>query len=291
MKPLITIGLCALILLLNVSANAEQSVLEVIPLNYRTVEEVTPILQPFLERGGSLSGLNGQLIVRATPANLEQLREILRKIDTVPRQLRITVSQDEQRNDDMTRAEVSGRVSIGEHGRIVLPGRARDGAAVEYRRGNDHLRGDVVSRQSQSNSGATQQVTVLEGKQAFIHVGSAIPLPQSNVVYDNHGARGARIVNSVAYRDVTTGFTVLPRLNGDRVTLEINPQRDSLSADKEGQINIQHMQTSVSARLGEWMEIGGALQNENVQRDGIAERRSSVGSERRKIWLKVEETR
>ena len=288
MKPLITIGLCALILLLNVSANAERSVLEVIPLNYRTVEEVTPILQPFLERGGSLSGLNGQLIVRATPASLEQLREILRKIDTVPRQLRITVSQDEQRNDDMTRAEVSGRVSIGEHGRIVLPGRARDGAAVEYRRGNDHLRGDVVSRQSQSNSGATQQVTVLEGKQAFIHVGSAIPLPQSNVVYDNHGAR---IVNSVAYRDVTTGFTVLPRLNGDRVTLEINPQRDSLSADKEGQINIQHMQTSVSARLGEWMEIGGALQNENVQRDGIAERSSSVGSERRKIWLKVEDAR
>lgn len=288
MKTLITIALCGFIVLLNAYASAEQSVLEVIPLNYRTVEEVTPILQPFLERGGSISGLNGQLIVRATPANLAQLREILRKIDTLPRQLRITVSQDEQRNEDMTRAEVSGRVSIGDHGRVVLPGRSRDGAGVEYRRGNDHLRGNVVNRQSQSNSGATQQVTVLEGKQAFIHVGSAIPVPQSNVVYDSHGAR---IVNSVAYRDVTTGFTVLPRLNGDRVTLEINPQRDSVSTDKGGQINIQHMQTSVSARLGEWMEIGGAQQNENAQRDGIAERSSSVGSERRKIWLKVEEAR
>ena len=288
MKTLMTIAVCALILSLNVSANAEQSVLEVIPLNYRTVEEVTPILLPFVERGGSLSGLNGQLIVRATPANLAQLRDILRKIDTLPRQLHITVSQDEQRNDNMNRAEVSGRVSIGEHGQVVLPERSRDGAGVEYRRGNDHLRGNVVSRQSQSNSGATQQLTVLEGKQAFIHVGSAIPLPQSNVTYDSHGAR---IVNSVAYRDVTTGFTVLPRLNGDRVTLEINPQRDSLSSDKGGQINIQHMQTSVSARLGEWMEIGGTLQNENVQRDGIAERSSGAGSERRKIWLKVEEAR
>ena len=288
MKNVITIALCVVVVLLNAYAKAEQTVLEVIPLNYRTVDEVTSILQPFLEREGSLSGLNGQLIVRATPANLAQLREILRKIDTRPRQLRITVSQDEQRNDDMNRAEVSGRVNMGERGRVVLPGSGRGGAVVEYTRGNNHLRGNVASTQSQTNSGATQQVSVLEGKQAFIHVGSSIPLPQSNVIYD---ASGARIVNTVAYRDVTTGFTVLPRLNGDRVTLEINPQRESLSSQGASQINIQHMQTSVSARLGEWIEIGGAVQNENTQRDSITGSSNSSGSDRRQIWLKVEEAR
>ena len=38
-----------------------------------------------------------------------------------------------------------------------------------------------------------------------------------------------QVVDSTEYRDVTTGFYVRPRLAGDRVMLDISPQRESLS--------------------------------------------------------------
>ena len=40
-----------------------QQVMEIIPLKYRTVEQVLPSLQVLIEPGGALSGMNNQLIV------------------------------------------------------------------------------------------------------------------------------------------------------------------------------------------------------------------------------------
>lgn len=47
--------------------------LEVIPLKYRTAEQVIPIILPMLAREGGVSGLQNQLVVRTTPANLEEI--------------------------------------------------------------------------------------------------------------------------------------------------------------------------------------------------------------------------
>ena len=51
-----------------------QQALEIIPLRHRTVEQVLPVLRPLLEPGGTLSGSRGQLILRASPANLAEIR-------------------------------------------------------------------------------------------------------------------------------------------------------------------------------------------------------------------------
>ena len=57
-------------------ASAEP-VVEVIPLHYRTAEEVIPILQPMLARDGAISGFRGQLVIRTTPENLAEMKRIL----------------------------------------------------------------------------------------------------------------------------------------------------------------------------------------------------------------------
>src|SRR5690606_38104769 len=44
---------------------------QVIELQYRTAEEIIPILQPLVEEGGALSGQDYTLFVRTSPANLE----------------------------------------------------------------------------------------------------------------------------------------------------------------------------------------------------------------------------
>ena len=108
------------------AVHAQITVLEVIPLRYRMAQEVIPIIEPMLAREGSVSGFQGQLVVRTTPANLDEIKRILASIDTMPRQLLITVRQDADVDRSRSAAEVSGSVG-GDHGRVTgtgQPGRA-----------------------------------------------------------------------------------------------------------------------------------------------------------------------
>src|SRR5262245_32189996 len=87
---------------------AQNTVLEVIPLKYRAAEQVIPVLKPLLDPRGSISGMQNQLIIRTTPANLAELRKALASIDAMPRRLIITVRQDADIDRGRTNAEVSG---------------------------------------------------------------------------------------------------------------------------------------------------------------------------------------
>src|SRR5262245_23083714 len=98
------------VLLLTAGAVWAQAVVEVIPLRYRTAQELIPIIQPLLPRDGSVSGLQGQLIIRTTPSNLEEIRRVLASIDTPPRQLVITVRQDADIDRSRSTVEASGSV-------------------------------------------------------------------------------------------------------------------------------------------------------------------------------------
>ena len=72
--------------LAGVSAARAQS-LEIIELRNRPAEQVIPIVQPMLEKGGALSGTGFQLFVRTSPANLAQIRQMVASLDRAARQL------------------------------------------------------------------------------------------------------------------------------------------------------------------------------------------------------------
>jgi type II secretory pathway component HofQ len=75
------------------TATAMAQDLEIIELQHRRAEDVIPIVQPLLDPGGVLSGVDDKLLVRTTPANLAQIREAVAAIDRPQRQLLITVGQ------------------------------------------------------------------------------------------------------------------------------------------------------------------------------------------------------
>ena len=77
------------------AAVCAQQTFEVIPLRHSTVDQVLPVLRPLLEPGGTLSGHSGQLIVRASPRNVEELRRALESIDRPRRRLQISVRFDD----------------------------------------------------------------------------------------------------------------------------------------------------------------------------------------------------
>lgn len=198
------------------AANAlGQNTLEIIGLRHRTAEQVLPALRALLEPGGTLSGQGNQLILRASPDNVAELKRALEAIDRPLRRLQISVRFDEALEAASQDVEARGRIS-------------NRGARVEVRA--QDYRSNAVER-------VDQRIQVLEGGHAFISTAA-------------------------------TGFDTLARLAGDRVFLEIAPRRETPNQQ-------QYMATTLSARLGEWFEVAGAVGS------GAASR----------IWLKVEELR
>lgn len=82
-----------LIIFLLFPALAVAAPLEIITLKYRRAEDVIPVIQPFLSKADSVSGMGNQLILRT--GNMRQIRKIIDSIDKAPRNLVITVHQGE----------------------------------------------------------------------------------------------------------------------------------------------------------------------------------------------------
>jgi len=271
-------------------AQAAELVLEVVQLRYRTVEQVLPVIQPLVPKPGTVSGMQSSLIVRTTPANFAEVRRVLDAIDRLPRKLMVTVRQDADARRVEEGSELSGSVGTS-RARVTVPGsRDTQGVVIEGGRGDDRARARVYGTQSLDNDRSTQQVQVLEGNEAYIRVGQSVPVPSRTVTRSVIGGRVVEhSVDAVDYRDAFTGFHVRPRLAGDVVTLEVSPQRDTLGSQGRGSLNVQRVGTTVSGRLGEWMEIGGIVSGRSFEDSGIAHRTTTATGDNRRILIKVDE--
>ena len=264
-----------------------QQVMEIIPLRYRMVEQVLPSLQPFVEPGGALSGMSNQLIVRASRNNIEQIKQALSAIDVPTRRLMIRVSQNRDAVSRQQGAGLSGNVGVGNNVRIIQPSSNIQGSTkIEVRGGDSRVNAQVYDSRSTRDLQASQSVQVVDGGRAFIQIGQSLPMPLRQVVLSPNGWVAT---DSVVYRDIGQGFYAVPKLVGERVTLEISPQFDSPGDQGYGSVNTQRLSTTVSGRLGEWIELGGSGQ----QASGNDSRNLGSGSsemrDNRSVWLRVDE--
>jgi type II secretory pathway component GspD/PulD (secretin) len=219
-----------------------QQALEIIPLRHRTVEQVLPVLQPLLEPGATLSGSRGQLFLRASPANVADVKRALEAIDRPLRRLQVSVRFDDALARERRGIEASGTIGSGG---------ARVGITAEDARRTVSERVD-------------QRLQVLEGGRAVIFTGQSRPLQ----------VQGGAVIQEMA-----SGFEVIPRLSGDLAVLEV--QTSSMQG--------QRAATTLSARLGEWVEIGGSASTTAREARGIASASRSQAEESLRVWVKVEE--
>ena len=279
-----------LFLLFFSSLAVAQQAMEIIPLKHRTVDQVIPALQPFVEPGGALSGMNNQLILRGSAKNREQIRQALAAMDTPLRRLVIRVSQNRDAESRQQGSALSASVG-GNHSRITGSGAGQGGAQIDIQRGDSRVSSRVYDTRSTREAQSGQSVQVVEGGRAFIQVGQSLPLPLRQLVL---GPNGAVLTESVVYHDIGQGFHATPRLAGDRVMLEISPQFDTPGNQGYGSVNTQRISTTVSGQLGEWIELGGSGQQTSGQQTSGSDRSGMrVGTseirDNRSVWLLVEE--
>ena len=137
------------------------------------------------------------------------------------------------------------------------------------------IRGRFLQRNSFLDEMNTQVVTTLEGNAATIYFTRRIPFKETTSFATGNDVTQ---LESIRFKDVRSGFMVLPHIRGDQVILEISPQQSRII---NGEI--------VRGRIGEWIELGGLNQNRNEQGSGIASRNTSGKVEKRSIFLKVEQ--
>ncbi|GLK89667.1 secretin N-terminal domain-containing protein [Pseudomonas turukhanskensis] len=244
---------------------------EVMPLNYRTADDVLPVVQSVLGNEGRASNYGNQLIVNAPPAKLQEVRDLLKQIDKQPKRLLISVETTDSNHMNDQGYSVNSTISAGNA--EVQTGRGEVN-------GRDQVR--IINRSTQSRNGGTQQVQTNEGYPALIQVGQSVPLTNTSV--DSYG----RPYNNTEYRNVMRGFYVTASLTGDLVHVSISNNNDRLSQTQQGAINIQNTDTKVTGRLGEWITIGGVNENAQSDQSGFVQRRSTQGRDDMTLRLKVD---
>lgn len=272
------------ILVCHAALVAAQGSLEVIPLRHRSAEQVIPVLRPLMEAGGVLSGQGYQLIVRTSPGNLADIRSALASIDTPQRRLVVSVRFDG--------SEAAAGGGIEAQGALRAGGMTLGNRHFANERSQSGSRSKVEvhvsSNRVRTNERVDQRVQVLEGGRAFIATGQSRPLTQRQVF---SGPGGTRIQETTVMQTAETGFAVVPRLSGETVFLEIEPQRETFETRGPGApdaLRSQQVSSRVSGRLGEWIELGSALESAARSDTGVLSSREAGSSAARRVWVKVE---
>jgi type II secretory pathway component GspD/PulD (secretin) len=258
MKAVYTIVLALLSLL---SAPAYPQSLTIIDLQHRTADEVLPVLRPLVGSDAALSGIDYRLLVRGSAADVARIREALTVLDRAPKQMLVSVRYATQSQVERESIAVGGRVG-------VQNGDASGQLTLRAGRGSDSRDGGNVS-----------SVRVTEGQAAYIASGERVPFVSAVSLSPRHA--GAIIEE----RQLSSGFQVQPRINGNAVILEVGAQQEQRQG---GAIATHSVNTSVMGKLGEWLALGGVDETTQSSSSGIGSKRIETASDRRQMWIKVE---
>ena len=251
---------------------AHAASLHTIQLQNRQADEIIPIVEPMLGAGEVITGRGYKIFLRASAQTLAEVQEIIDALDIAAKMLQISVFQGSERSLEKTSASANLRIETGA-GSIGVGNNDGNGAGnINYSDGNISGEISASTTRQRSRSNPVHQLRIAEGAEGFIETGKQIPF---------FGLEGG-------YQAVTTGFYVLPRVSGDRVTLRVSPFKNALSRSGNGSIDTQSANTIISGRLGEWLQIGGVSSSSSSSRSGIGSYSSSNSESEDGIWIRAE---
>lgn len=278
---------------MTLSASAEQNdPLEIINLNNRPAEEMIPIIKPILKPNDAITGTGFQLFVRTDTKTLEEITRLLQVMDKAPRNLMISVRNNVDIGSESTDFNYSGNYEIGDDTRVIVGDRPPREEGTRVR----------INKNERARENDTQQkVRVIEGGKAFISAGELRPYQSRTILRDRYGVS---VYDNVDYQDITSGFYVSPRLTGNgNVTLHVQPYFRSANDESYGgnnsyrssyygsnyeSIDVQEADTTITAKLGQWVQIGGTDEAAKSKDKGILSTSRSATDRQSSIYIKVD---
>ena len=260
-KLLLLLGSLLLFRLLPVAA--DDRVMEIITLQNRPAAEIQPALTPLLEASDVVSASGFDLIVKTTPERLESILALIEQLDKRQHNLLISVIQNSHKTAEELNAEAAVTISPN---KISMQGMSADTRNISQQR-------------------STQQLRTLEGRAAHIQTGQQRPIQQTTVYDSGYGYPG--VATTTQMQEASSGFAATPRLLGNQeVIIDIAPWSERF-VNNQG-LETQSIQTSLRARLGEWVELASSTQNRQINTTGFNGMNYKTSSREGHLLLKVE---
>jgi type II secretory pathway component GspD/PulD (secretin) len=263
--------LCILVLLFVCGAVWAGNQFKIITLQHRFGQDLLSAIQPLAGPGGVVSASGNHLFVDVSPERMAAIEQAVARLDVESRTYRIQVDRSGSNHSSSDRLEAGGNI----------------GGDVRIQRSRPRVDGRVIiemdSRETSSRTRGSEYISVLDGARAFIAVGQSVPFTDYWMTILR---RYAHIQQTVQYRDITTGFSVLPRQIGEAVELEITPRISSLRND--GIVEFQELATTVRVMPGIWFNLGGAMQGRDEVSRAILARGGEKMENSSELWVLIQ---
>jgi type II secretory pathway component GspD/PulD (secretin) len=263
--------LIAFLMLFSLIANAETE-FQIITLQHRFAADLLPIISPMVGEDGTATGINNQLILRASPSRMREIEQTIAELDIIRVNRRISIRSNNNSQRQLNRTEASGNVKIGK-------------TTISNRRNTLPNSGNINIERNSSriSQNSTQFVNVIDGERAFIRVGQIVPFTHEWISITR---RYIQIERYTDWHEISTGFAVRPRSIGNQIELEITPR--IAKANSHGFIDFEELSTTIRVSLGEWVDIGGTMQSRDDISRKILGLRQSPSQQSSGLMVKVD---
>lgn len=255
----------------NLTVRAETE-FKIITLQHRFASDLLPTITPMVGLDGTATGMQNQLILRASPERMRDIEAIVESLDVARVNRRITVNNSNNIESQQNRTEASGTIR---RGNVTISNDSRSSSNTG--------RIDIERNTSSTYRNSSQFINVIDGERAYISSGQIVPFTQEWITL---ARRYVQIERFTDWREITTGFAVRPRTIGNQVELEITPRISRLN--NQGFIDFESLTTTIRIGLGEWISIGGTMQNNDEVSRKILGLQSTSNSQNRNMNIKVE---
>jgi len=247
---------------------------KIFTLQHRFAEEVLPTIQAVIGNHGTASAIQNQLIVRTDSKTMAEVEQTIATLDTARENFTISVKRQNNVTGTSRNTTVKGRTRIGN---VAIQ------TENDARSDRDGIQIGLEDNQTSSRQSSQQFIRVTDGAPAYISVGESIPYTSEWIMLTRRYA--VRQV-STEFVDIGTGFTVRARSIGSQVELEITPTFSSLQ--QNGRIEFEQLSSTVRAQRGEWVNLGGMMQDKDEVSRAILASSSGQSSQNNQLFIRVE---
>lgn len=198
-------------------------------------QHLLPIIVPLYSQSAKFTANNNQLIVKASEDILLEIEQLLLKIDQPLQNLLIEVTTSLD-NNSVQQSNSSG-----------------------FNTSNSTIYNIQTGRKNSKNAPKLYKIRTVQGQWSTIQTGRKVPYYNTGMGIYNPWRSTSKLV------DVKSGFDVFPIINGNQVIIKIRPHNNFIDAQYPNRINSGSLETSVTGSLGQWIFLGSAMNERNLQ--------------------------
>jgi len=255
----------------NTEVKKIEMVTESIRLHHKSVVDMIPLVKPFLAKDAITSSDGSLIVIKTTPANMKEIKDIVARFDTPVHQMEISLSYNPQVLKENQVAKQKTPVNLqGAKATIQInkPGENKNNTQY-YRTEGRQVESDLYT------------LKVLEDKWATVRTGHAVPQVQRRK--NNDGT----VTESIEYKQVNSGFHVKPKLKGSKVVLNISAFGETESQKGGGQFKNYQTTSTIETQIGYWTTLSAISGEPIYTQKNKAYRTDNRSNTHRPIFLKV----